>query len=149
MQFVQSIHFSCQIVSRLSTKQGSETFVLCTTFQHDLIIQQYIMCKQDFVRFEVSDGRPRWQQHSGALFTKCTDDLPKDLVKTRSHEIGCHDYRAALKFDRNLGSAAAEDAAKFQSDWKSLSMNPRLQDFTRSCGKTSVRLVNRGPWCWA
>ena len=52
---------------------------------------------------------------SGPLFT---------IVKSRSREIGCCNGRIALKFDRHLGSNAAEVPAKFQSDWKSL--NPNL-----------------------
>ena len=43
-----------------------------------------------------------------------------------------------LKFDGRLGS-------DFQSDYKSLNRISRLLHFTRSCGKTSYRLVNRGP----
>ena len=66
----------------------------------------------------------------------------------KSREIGCYFDRIALKFDRHLGSAAAEVPVKFQSDWQSL--NPNLvgfffRDFTRSCSKTSVGLVNKGP----
>ena len=53
-----------------------------------------------------------------------TDVLPQDLVKSRSHEIGCCNYRIAIKFYRHLGSAAAEVPVKFQSDWKSV--NPNL-----------------------
>ena len=41
------------------------------------------------------------------------------------------------------GTSAAVVPAKFQNIWKSLIS--RLRDFTRSCGKTSYRLVNRGP----
>ena len=34
-----------------------------------------------------------------------------------------YNYRTALKFDRNLGGAAADEPVKFQSDWKSLNTN--------------------------
>ena len=61
---------------------------------------------------------------SGPLFTKRLDVLPPNLVKSRSREIGCYNYRTALKLDRHLGSGAAEGPVKFQSDWKSL--NPNL-----------------------
>ena len=44
---------------------------------------------------------------SGPLFTKRTDVLPQDLVKSRSREIECHIDRIAMKFDRHLGSVAA------------------------------------------
>ena len=46
-----------------------------------------------------------------------------------------------MEFDRHFGGAAAEPPVKFKSDWKI----SRLRVFTRSYGKTSVRLVNRGP----
>ena len=39
---------------------------------------------------------------SGTLFTKQTDVLPQDLVKSRSREIGCYNYRVALKFDSHM-----------------------------------------------
>ena len=44
-----------------------------------------------------------------------------------------------------IASAAAEVPVKFQCDWKSPNRILRLRDFMRSCGKTSVRLVHRGP----
>ena len=61
----------------------------------------------------------------------------------RSREIGCWNDHVVLKFDRRFGSDAARVSVKFQSDWKSLNWISRFRDFTRSCGKTSVRLVNR------
>ena len=63
-------------------------------------------------------------QTPGPLFTKRYDVLPPNLVKSRSREIGCYNDRIALKFDRHLGSAAAEMPVKFQSNWKS--QNPNL-----------------------
>ena len=74
---------------------------------------------------------------SRPLFTKRKDILPQDLGNSRRREIACYKYRIVLKFDRHLGSAAAEAPDKFQIDC--------LQEFTRSYRKTSVRLVNRGP----
>ena len=56
------------------------------------------------------------QQTPGPLFSKRTDVLPQDIVKSRSREIGCYNDRIALKFDSHLGSAA-------QSDWKSVNAN--------------------------
>ena len=59
--------------------------------------------------------------------------LPPDLVKSRSREFGF--YRIALKFDRHLGSTAAEVPVKFLSDWKSLNPNlaaSRLREILRS-----------------
>ena len=66
----------------------------------------------------------------GPLFTKRTDVLPWDLVKSRSRQIGCYIDSIALKFERHLGSSAAEVLVKFWSDWKSL--NQRVWDLTRS-----------------
>ena len=43
--------------------------------------------------------------------------------KSRSREIRCYDDRIALKFDKHLGSVAAE-VPVIKSDWKSL--NPKL-----------------------
>ena len=57
------------------------------------------------------------------FFTKRTDVLPQDLVKSRSREIECCNDRIALKFERHLGSAAAEVPIKFQSDRKCLKPN--------------------------
>ena len=80
----------------------------------------------------------------GPLFTKRADVLLQDLVKSRSCEMGCYEARITLKFDRHLGSAAAELPVKFLSDWKSL--NPNLAAL-KLCKifQTSVLLVNRGP----
>ena len=58
------------------------------------------------------------------IFTRRTEVSPQDIVKSRSREIGCYNDHIALKFDRHLGSVAAEVPVKFQSDWKSL--NPNL-----------------------
>ena len=68
------------------------------------------------------------------------DVLPPNLVKSRRREIGYWNDRIVLEFYRHFGSAATEVLAKFQSDCRIL----RHRDFTRSCSKTSVRLVNRG-----
>ena len=59
----------------------------------------------------------------GPLFTKRQDVLPPNLAMSRSRVIGCCNNRIALKFDRHLGSGAAEVPVKFQSDWKSSSVN--------------------------
>ena len=70
---------------------------------------------------------------SGALFTKRRNVLPQDREKSRSREMGYSD-RIALKFDRHLRSAAAEEPVKFQSDWISLNTNlstSRLQEISR------------------
>ena len=75
-----------------------------------------------------------YRMSPGPLFTRQTDVLPLDLVKFRGREIGCYNDRFALKFDRQLGSTAAEVPLKFQSDWKSLNPNlaaSRLREILR------------------
>ena len=60
--------------------------------------------------------------------------LPPNLVKSRTREIGCYNDRIALKFDRHLGSGAAEVPVKFQIVWKSLNPNlaaSRLREILR------------------
>ena len=69
------------------------------------------------------------------LLIKRQDVLPPNLLKSQSREIGCYNDRIALKLDRHLGS----------SDWKLYTLISRLRYFTRSCGKTSYRRVNRSP----
>ena len=64
-----------------------------------------------------------WKRSLGPLFTKRTDILPQDLVKSRRREIGCYNDRIALKFDRHLGITAAEEPVKFQGDWKGPNSN--------------------------
>ena len=44
-------------------------------------------------------------------------------MKSRSREIGCYEDCIAQKFDKHLGSLAADVPIKFQSDWKSLNQN--------------------------
>ena len=62
------------------------------------------------VPFMVSSPSP------GPLFTRRTDVLPQDLVKSRRREIRVQTFPIALKFDRHLGSSAAKLPVKFQSD---------------------------------
>ena len=64
-----------------------------------------------------SRGRP------GLLFTKWTDVLRQDLVKSRSREIRVSTSLIALKFVRHLGSSAAEMPVKFQSDTRIITSN--------------------------
>ena len=88
---------------------------------------------------------------AGPPVTKWTDDLPQDLVKSRSREIESYIDRISLQFDRHLGSTAADVLVKFQSDMESLNPNPvatRLQEILRlDVGP----LKNRVPdvYCWS
>ena len=45
------------------------------------------------------------------------------FVRSRSHKIGTFNCRIALKFDRHIGSTAAEVPVKFQSDRTILNTN--------------------------
>ena len=75
-----------------------------------------------------------------SLFPKQADVLPQAVLKSRSREIDIYTFIFALKFDGHIGSSAADMPVKFQSD-----INTQSRDFTRSWGKTSVRLGNRDP----
>ena len=56
----------------------------------------------------------KWRQFCpGPVFTKQTDILPQDLVKSRSRFLN---FPIALKFDKHLGNRAAETPVGFQSD---------------------------------
>ena len=82
------------------------------------------------------------------LFTKATDAFPQDLVKIRSHVIRFQIFLTAPKFDRLLGSSAAQLSAKFRSNTIIVTSNlvaSRLLDILLiKRDKTSYRLVNRG-----
>ena len=54
--------------------------------------------------------------YSGPLFTKRTDVLPQDLVKSRSRGIQVYTLQIASKVYRHLGISSAEMPVKFQSD---------------------------------
>ena len=88
------------------------------------------------------------QSYPGLLLTKRTDVLPQDPVKSRSQAIECNNDGIILKCGWHLHSTAAEVPVKLQSDWKRLNSNlvaSSFHVFMRSCNKTSVYLVNRGP----
>ena len=70
------------------------------------------------------------------LFRKRTHVLPQHFVKSRSREIRVYIFSINLIFDRHLGTSAAKGPVKLQSDM--IIITPQ------SCGKTSVRLLNRG-----
>ena len=52
----------------------------------------------------------------GPLFTKPTDALPQNLVKSRSREIQVYNYPIVLTFDKHIGSNSAEMPVKIQSN---------------------------------
>ena len=82
---------------------------------------------------------------TGPLFTKRTDVLLQDLAKSRRLDVimivslwNLTDISAAL-LSRYLPYITAIGKVKARSS--------RLRGFTRSCGKTSVRLVNKFAEC--
>ena len=67
---------------------------------------------------------PRWHwKDPGPRLNVRKYVFSKDLVKSRSHEIGTLNSYIALKFDRHIGSTAAEVPVKFQSDRTILNTN--------------------------
>ena len=92
----------------------------------------------------------------GHLFTKRTDVLPQDLAKSRSREIRIWTFPIALKFDRHLGSTAAEACQiperynhyNIQSHddvikWKHF---PRNWPFVRGIHRSPVNSPHKGQW---
>ena len=90
-------------------------------------------------------GLSSCQCKSGPLFTKPTDVLPQDFVKSRSCEIQVYTFPIVLKFDGHLSSSAAEMPVKFRVIWSLLHSILRLRNFMRFGSKKSYCLVNRGP----
>ena len=66
-------------------------------------------------------------------------------MKSRSREIGCCNGRIALKLTGTSATALPRYLPNFKAIGKVYTLISRLRDLTRSCGKTSYRLVNRGP----
>ena len=84
--------------------------------------------------------------NTGPLFTKRMDVLPQDLVKSRSHEIRCYNDRIALT---GISEALLPRClSNFRAIWQVKTWISGLRVFARSCGKTPVRLMNRGPEVW-
>ena len=82
---------------------------------------------------------------SRPLFTKWTGALPPNLVKPRSHDIGCYNHRITLKSGRYLGNAAADVLVKFTIIMTSNSAALRLHEIWQQEVRTCYRLLNTGP----
>ena len=76
------------------------------------------------------------------------DVFSKDLVKSRSHEIGTLNSRIALKFDRHIGSTAAEVPVEFQSDRTILNTNLAASRLYEILRKDVFSDIETGPWSW-
>ena len=68
-------------------------------------------------------------------------------MKSRSHEIGTLNCRIALKFDRYIGSNAAEVPVKFQSDRTILNTNLAASRLYEILRKDVFSDIETGPWC--
>ena len=72
----------------------------------------------------VTRWRPNWNVgQPGPRLNILKDVLSSDLVKSQSHETGTLNCHMASKFDRHMGSNAAEVPVKFQSDRTILNTN--------------------------
>ena len=67
------------------------------------------------------------------LYSLSGDVLPPDLVKSRNREIGCYNDRIALKFDKHIGSAAAEVLSIVRAIGKILNPNLALWQSIDNC----------------
>ena len=67
-------------------------------------------------------------------------------MKSRSHEIGTLNLCIALKFDRHIGSTAAEVPVKFQSDQTFLNTNFAASRLNEILRKDIFSDIETGPW---
>ena len=93
--------------------QHSVSLTLCEKNQ-PVSSQGISNMKSERLHVVISHSRPH-PLVSGLLIRRRTDVLPQDRVKSWSREIGSYDDRIALKFDRHLGSAAAECLSNFRA----------------------------------
>ena len=86
-----------------------------------------------------------WRQ-AGPRLNIRKDVFPLDLVKSRSHEIGTLNCRIDLKFDRHIGSTAAEVPVKLQSDRAILNTNLAASILYEILRKAVFSDIETGPW---
>ena len=79
------------------------------------------------------------------LFTNRADALPQDLTKTRYREIRVWTFQSLPNLTSTSTAALPTGPSFIRAIRPLLHPNSMLRGFMRSCGKTSVRLVNRGP----
>ena len=91
-------------------------------------------------------GQIQIYPYSGPLFTKRTDALLQDLVKSAGKpRVSGSDVSIALKFDRHIGSSAAEMPVKFQSDMIIITSNlvaSRLHEIWRIWQRTGTWITS-------
>ena len=83
---------------------------------------------------------------SGPRLNIRKDVFSQDLVKSRSHEIGTINCRIALKFDRHIGSTAAEVPVKLQSNRTILNTNLAASRLYEILLKDAFSDIETGPW---
>ena len=83
-----------------------------------------------------------YRYHSGPLFTNV---FPQDLVKSRSRGVGVKIFQFLRKLTGTSSAALPRCLSNFRAIRSLQHPISRPRDFTRSCGKTPVRLVNRCP----
>ena len=88
---------------------------------------------------------PLIEKRTGPRLNIRKDVFSWDLVKSRSHEIGTLNCRIALKFDRHIGSTAAEVPVKFQSDRIILNTNLAASRLNEILRKDVFSDIETGP----
>ena len=77
----------------------------------------------------------------------CNDTFSRQQISVLSHEIGTLNSRIALKFDRHIGSTAAEVPVKFQSDRTILNTNLAASRLNEILRKDVFSDIETGPRC--
>ena len=132
---------SIPVRSHVSSWEKSLLSILALTTYKQAILLMNLQFGDLLQTFDWNVMPSRWPWAS-----KRTDILPSNLVKFRSLEIGCHDYRIVLKFDRHLGTDAADVPAKFQSDCNNVNSNPAASRLHEILRKEVHLLSEQRPW---
>ena len=108
----------------------------------NVLNNQYIIVIANFLhsRKNLVDGN-----QSGPLLTKRTDVLRQDLASLEAVRFGFKHFPSLWKLTGTLAAPLPRCLLNFRairSLWHQIS---RIRDFARFGGKTSYRLVNRGP----
>ena len=132
---------SIPVISHVSSWEQSLSSILALTAYKQAILLMNLQFGDLLQTFDWNVMPSRWPWAS-----KRTDVLPSNLVKFRSLDIGCHNYRIVLKFDRHLGTDAADVPAKFQSDCNNVNSNPATSRLHEILRKEVHLLCEQRPW---
>ena len=109
----------------LGTSQGTESVGLNIPLSESLLsLDNHLITSVPFFNLLACIDRRLsciWKKKSywsWLLFTNSRDIFLSELVKPRSHEIGCYQCDIALGCDRRFGHPTADMLIKLQSDWK-------------------------------